>query len=433
MTTLTLYELNSIVRQTLELTLCDEYWICTEISELHVNRHCYMEFVQKDGDSNGLIAKARAQIWANRWSIIKPMFEHTTGQSLSAGMQVLVKVQVTFHEMYGYSLNVTDIDPTYTLGDIAKRRQEILRILREEGVESMNKELHLPRLMQRIAVISSATAAGYSDFCNQLHKNKRGLAFKTELFQATMQGKDVENSVIDALNRIAERLDEWDVVVIIRGGGSTSDLSGFDSLLLAENVAQFPLPIITGIGHERDDTIIDLISHTRVKTPTAAADFIIHHQEEELDNIEYLANAITHGTDKLLLNHSAHLNQLAEKIPMLFSTIKAKEETRIQQFLSILSNKSIQHIENKKNKVQMLNAQLGLVTPMLITKQKHRIELIDSKLTSVDPNRILQLGFSITRIDGKAIRNPNSINEGDVIETTLASGTIKSTVIWKKK
>ena len=433
MTILTLYELNNIVRQTLELTLCDEYWVRAEISELHVNRHCYMEFVQKDDNGNGLIAKARAQVWANRWSIIKAMFERTTGQSLSPGMQVLVQVQVTFHETYGYSLNVTDIDPTYTLGDIARRRQEILRTLREEGVETMNKELHLPRLLQRIAVISSATAAGYSDFCNQLHKNKRGLAFKTELFQAAMQGKDVENSVIAALNRIAERLDEWDIVVIIRGGGSTSDLGGFDSLLLAENVAQFPLPIITGIGHERDDTIIDLISHTRVKTPTAAAEFIVQHQEEELDNIEYLANAITHAADKLLLSHSAHLNRLAEKIPMLFSTIKAKEETRLHQIISNLNAKSTQHIDNQKNKVQMLNTQLGLITPILITKQKHRIELIDSKLDYASPNRILQLGFSITRIGGKAIRHSDTIHEGDTIETTLASGTIKSTVTWKKK
>lgn len=433
MTTLTLYELNSIVRQTLELTLCDEYWVRAEISELHVNKHCYMEFVQKDDNGNGLIAKARAQVWANRWSIIKPMFEHATGQPLSAGMQVLVQVQVTFHEMYGYSLNVTDIDPTYTLGDIARRRQEILRTLREEGIETMNKELPLPRLLQRIAIISSATAAGYSDFCNQLHKNKRGLFFKTELFQTTMQGKDVENSVIAALNRIAERLDEWDIVVIIRGGGSTSDLGGFDSLLLAENVAQFPLPIITGIGHERDDTVIDLISHTRVKTPTAAAEFILHHQEEELDNIEYLANALTHAADKLLLNHSARLNRLAEKVPMLFAAIKAKEETRLHHILSILNTRSTQHLENQKNKVQMLNAQLGLITPMLITKHKHHIELIESKLTSADPNRILQLGFSITRIGDKAIRHSDSIHEGDIIETTLASGTIKSTVTWKKK
>ena len=266
MEALTLYELNGLVRETLELTLSDAYWVKAEISELRVNRHCYMELVQKDARGNGIVAKARAQVWANVWAFIRPMFEQTTGQALAAGMQVLVKVEVTFHELYGYSLNVTDIDPAYTLGDIAQRRLEILQQLKDEGIDTMNKELPLPRLLQRIAVISSASAAGYGDFCNQLNNNQRGLAFKTELFAAAMQGNEVENSVIAALNRIAERVDEWDVVVIIRGGGATSDLQGFDSLLLAENVAQFPLPVITGIGHERDDTVIDMISHTRVKT-----------------------------------------------------------------------------------------------------------------------------------------------------------------------
>ena len=246
MNALTLYEINSLVRQTLELTLDTEYWVQAEIAELRVNRHCYMELVQKEVGGNGIVAKARAQVWANRWALIKPMFERTTGQTLAVGMQVLLKVEVTFHELYGYSLNVTDLDPTYTLGDIARHRQEILRKLAEEGIDTMNKELSLPRLLQRIAVISSASAAGYGDFCNQLKDNQRGLAFKTKLFAAVMQGSEVEHSVIAALNRIAEQQDEWDVVVIIRGGGATSDLQGFDSLLLAENVAQFPLPIMTG-------------------------------------------------------------------------------------------------------------------------------------------------------------------------------------------
>ena len=300
MNALTLYELNGLVRQTLELTLDAEYWVQAEIAELRVNRHCYMELVQKEARGGGIVAKARAQVWANRWAFIKPMFEQMTGQTLAAGMQVMLKVEVTFHELYGYSLNVTDIDPSYTLGDIARHRQEILRRLAEEGIETMNKDLPLPRLLQRIAVISSASAAGYGDFCNQLNNNQRGLAFKTELFQAVMQGNDVESSVVSALNRIAEQQDEWDVVVIIRGGGATSDLQGFDSLLLAENVAQFPLPIITGIGHERDDTVIDLISHTRVKTPTAAAEFLIHHQEQELDILEDLSARLTDRVSQLL-------------------------------------------------------------------------------------------------------------------------------------
>ena len=430
---MTLYELNGLVRQTLELTLDEEYWVQAEIAELRVNRHCYMELVQKEARGGGIVAKARAQVWANRWAFIKPMFEQVTGQTLAAGMQVMLKVEVTFHELYGYSLNVTDIDPTYTLGDLARHRQEILRQLAEEGIDTMNKELPLPRLLQRIAVISSASAAGYGDFCNQLNNNQRGLAFKTELFQAVMQGNEVENSVVDALNRIAARLDEWDVVVIIRGGGATSDLQGFDSLLLAENVAQFPLPIITGIGHERDDTVIDLIAHTRVKTPTAAAEFLIHHQEQELDTLEDLSARLTDHISQLLYDETTRLKMLAGKIPMLFSTVKAREEVRLHRLSASMANSSVQHLEQAKGRVELMNQQLSLYTSTLLQGERKHIELMESKLQSAHPNRILQLGFSITRVGGKALKDVDEVKEGDEIETTLASGTFKSTIIWKQK
>ena len=428
MEALTLYELNGMVRETLELTLNDAYWVQAEIAELRVNRHCYMELVQKEVQGGGIVAKARAQVWANRWAIIKPMFEQMTGQTLAAGMQVMLKAEVTFHEQYGYSLNVTDLDPTYTLGDIARHRQEILRQLAEEGIETMNKELPLPRLLQRIAVISSASAAGYGDFCNQLKDNQRGLAFETELFQAVMQGNEVENSVVAALNRIAERVDEWDVVVIIRGGGATSDLQGFDSLLLAENVAQFPLPIITGIGHERDDTVIDLIAHTRVKTPTAAAEFLIHHQEEELDALEDLSARLAEQVSQVLYDETTRLKLVANKIPLLFSTVKAREEMRLHRLSASLANSSVQYVEQAKGGAGMLEKQLVLYTSSLMQGERKRIELMENKLQSAHPDRILRLGFSITRIGGKAVKDANEVKAGDEIETTLASGTIRSIV-----
>ena len=430
--TLTLYELNGLVRQTLELTLDEAYWVQAEVSELRVNRHCYMELAQKDTHSGGIVAKARAQVWANRWAFLKPMFENTTGQRLAAGMQVLLQVEVTFHELYGYSLNIIDIDPTYTLGDIARRRQEILQQLRDEGIDQMNKELTLPRLLKRVAVISSASAAGYGDFCNQLMNNNRGLAFHTELFQATMQGNDVESSIISALNRIAKQQDDWDVVVIIRGGGATLDLQGFDSLLLAENVAQFPLPIITGIGHERDDTVIDLIAHTRVKTPTAAAEFLIHHQEAELDTLEELTARLTDSIGQTLHEETTRLKLLAERLPLLYSTVKAHEEMRIQRLTAALSNGCLQHIERAKGNMELLRHRIRLHTPILLRDEHKRIELIENKLKSAHPDHILRLGFSIARINGKAIRRADEVQEGDEIETTLASGTIKSTIKWRK-
>ncbi len=432
MKALSLFELNSLVRETLELTFSNEYWVRAEISELRVNRHCYMELVQKDSHKNGIIAKARAQVWANRWAFIKPMFEDMTHQSLTAGMQVLVKAEITFHELYGYSLNITDIDPTYTLGDIAKRRQEILHQLTQEGISTMNQELPLPRMLQRIAIISSASAAGYGDFCNQLKNNPARLAFHTQLFQATMQGDDVTPSIINALNCIAGQQEQWDAVVIIRGGGATSDLSGFDTLELAENVAQFPLPIITGIGHERDDTVIDLIAHTRMKTPTAAAEFLIQHQSKELELLESIAASIFLSASNLLQAEKIRIQVLTAKIPTLFSAIQARETIKIDRLSAAMGYKALQHIEGEKSRISIIKKQLALYTDNLLNHQKKRIEQAENKLENASPERILKLGFSITRVNGQAIKSFDDVREGDNIETTLATGTINSTVTWKR-
>ncbi|MBQ0023897.1 MAG: exodeoxyribonuclease VII large subunit [Prevotellaceae bacterium] len=426
---ISLYELNSLVRKTIDLCMIDEYWVRAELSEVRESRgHCYLEFIQKDEFSHGIVAKARGQIWANKWAFLRPYFEHTTGQRLSAGMQVLVKARVTFHELYGFSLNISEIDPTFTLGDIARHRQEILRILHEEGVDTMNKELPLPRLLQRIAVISSATAAGYGDFCNQLANNDRNLVFFTELFPAVMQGNEVERSVISALNLIAERRDEWDAVVIIRGGGATSDLTGFDTLALAENVSQFPLPIITGIGHERDDTVIDIVSHTRVKTPTAAAEFLIHHQERELDLLEDFAARLSSEARNKLTYEVQHLQLLTSKVPALFSTFKAREELRITRTVMNLQGLSTQFVERERNNIAFIDNKLSTCALQLIEKNTNSISLIESKLASANPDRILRLGFSITRLKGSAVKDTSMLKEGDEIETTLLTGTIKSTI-----
>ena len=405
---LSLYELNSIVRSRIESLSTETFWVKAELSELRVSRgHCYMEFVQKAEAGNGLVAKARGQVWANRWGLLKTYFEKTTGQALSAGMQVLVSVEPTFHELYGFSLNVIDIDPTFTLGDIARRRMEIIRQLKEEGVAEMNKELPLPRLLQRIAVISSANAAGYGDFSDQLQSNQYGLHFLTRLFPATMQGDGVEQSIISALNAIASDMDSWDIVVIIRGGGSTSDLSGFDTLALAENVAQFPLPVITGIGHERDDTVIDMVAHTRVKTPTAAAEFLIHHQARELAAVEEFAERIASLSMLQLHREQVRQQNITAKLPTLLSLVSAREN----------------------NRLSMLWQRLTSVCTTRFMKEEHRIERISDKMQSADPEHVLRLGYSITRINGKAVTDASSINPGDIITTSLASGEVMSKVI----
>lgn len=407
MQSLTLYELNTYVRRVVESHFDDTLWLRAELAEVRESRgHCYLEFIQKADDGNNIVARARGQVWANTWSILRPHFEKTTGQRLVAGMKVLVEVRVTFHEIYGYSLTIVDIDPAYTLGDIAKRRQEILRQLEEEGVLNMNKELPLPRLLQHIAVISSASAAGYQDFCNQLEQNAYGLAFYTQLFPAIMQGDAVESSIISALNDIADQLDAWDCVVIIRGGGAAADLNGFDTLALAENVAQFPLPVITGIGHERDDTVIDLISHTRVKTPTAAAEFLIQHQLEELTLLNSLADRITRCTSERLRTEQLRLQRIAQQLPTLFTLRKGQEEQQLQ----LIWQRATHAISTR------------------LTQQQHRLALAEAKLKSANPEQILRLGFSITRLNGHALTTSSQVQQGDTLTTTLAHGTLTSTV-----
>lgn len=426
---LTLYELNTLVRAVIEQTLDDCYWITAELSECRTNRgHCYLEFVQKQKCGNAIVAKARGQIWAGRWSLLRPYFERTTGQILSAGMSILAKVEVTFHEAYGYSLNVIDIDPSYTLGDIARRRQEIMRQLRQEGIAEMNKELPLPRLLQRIAIISTETAAGYQDFCRSLMDNAYNLTFHTRLFPAVMQGERVEDSIIAALNRIAAEAEEWDAVVIIRGGGATSDLHGFDSLALAENIAQFPLPVITGIGHERDDTVIDLVAHTRVKTPTAAAEFLVQHQKAEYDTLTVLAEALQSLSVNTLKEHQNRLDRIAELLPSHCHLTCQRAENRLERLASSIASTLRLRLQSEAERNRRLTDQLRFALQQTLTHEVQRLTLTEERIKSADPKYLLKLGYSITRLNGKAVTDPRILNPGDVITTTLAHGTITSTI-----
>ena len=409
---LTLLELNSLVRKAIELQLPSEDWVEAELSECRESRgHCYMELVQYQPSSFNKtpIAKASAKCWASRWMLVRPYFERTTGRQLRAGMKVLLKVYPQYHEAYGFSWIVTDIDPTYTLGDMARKRQEIINQLKEEGVFDLQRELTLPMFCLRIAVISSQTAAGYGDFAAQLADSP--FAFQTQLYPATMQGEDVEQSVIAALDRINTCADFFDCVVIIRGGGATSDMAGFDTLLLAENVANFPLPVITGIGHDRDESIIDLVSHQQVKTPTAAAAFLIDHAQAVLDNLNTSQDRVTQYARQKLSTFSLQLSTLATAIPRLFSVVKTRQDARINA----------------------LEQRIPLFLERRITTERHLIELAAEKLKVLDPTLLLKRGYSITTINGRVVSDATRLKPGDQIETRLEKGTIKSTVILKRK
>ena len=432
--TLTLYELNALVRQTIEYAMDSEYWVEAELSECRENRgHCFMELVQKDPMSNTPVARAQAKCWHSQWAMLQPYFERTTGQKLHAGLKVRLKVYPQFHEAYGFSWIVTDLDPTFTMGDMARRRQEIISQLKSEGVFDLQKELSLPVFCLNIAVISSATAAGYGDFVNQLADSP--FAFRTQLFTATMQGEQVEQSIIAALERIfeSEELIHFDCVVIIRGGGATADLSGFDTLALAENVAQFPLPIITGIGHDRDESILDMVSHTRVKTPTAAAQFLISHAEQTMERIETCEEHLARYVPKRLETERLRLVRLSEHLPPLFSLFRTRHEARIDQLQQRLTALVQRKTDREHQRIEHLSERLPSLAAHTLDSHRHRLQILEQRAKSLDPTLLLSRGYSITLLNGHALRSPDQAQPGDVIETRLEKGILHSTVNGKDK
>ena len=412
-----------MVRDAIDTELPDEYWVEAELSECRENGgHCYMELIEKNEHSNTPVARASAKCWRQTWLMVKPYFERTTGQPLRAGMKVLLKVYAQFHETYGFSWIVSDIDPTYTIGDMARKRQEIIRQLKEEGVFDLQRELSIPTFAKRIAVISAQNAAGYGDFCRQLEDNEYGFRFEVTLFPAIMQGEQVEQSIIAALNNIYAAISNWqlaigqeqtansqqpfDVVVIIRGGGATADLSGFDTLALAENVAQFPLPVITGIGHDRDESILDMVANTRVKTPTAAAALLIDNLLRVLERLDDASQRIT--------------NAISQRL--------ARQHYQLSILNSQLSTLALRIVSEQRHRIETIGNRLPIAIERRMTAQKHLIAQMELKLQGFDPQLLLSRGYSITLKDGKAVRDPKQLKPGDEIETRVEHGTILSVV-----
>lgn len=404
---LTLYELNSMVRQAVSDAMPFRYWVQAEVSEAReVRGHCYMELIQKDELSATPIARASAKCWSSKWTRIKASFVKATGELPHPGMQLLLAVSPDFHTAYGFSWIVDDIDPSFTLGDMARKRIAIISELKSQGVYDMQRQLTLPMFAMRIAVISSANAAGYGDFCNQLTGNEYGFKFSTKLFAATMQGEQVESSVIEALNRINAEADSFDVVVIIRGGGATADLSGFDTLRLAENVANFPLPIITGIGHERDESVLDLVAYHNVKTPTAAAAFLIDHLAHIADVLGDASVRICRAINYRLQTERMRTERLAGRIPLLFSNIRTVYEADIA-----------------RRQTRMANALHNY-----FVAQRHRLDMLEQRTRPLDPKLMLKRGFTITTHNGHVITDISTLKPCDEIVTITAQGSIKSTV-----
>lgn len=382
-------------------------WVTAEISEIRTasNGHCYLELVEKSKKTSTIVARQRATIWNQRWWLMKETFEVTTGQTLKAGIKILVCIQVQMHEAYGMSLNIVDIDPSFTLGEMALRRQEIINRLTEEGMIDMNKELEMPIIPQRIAVISAKNAAGFGDFCHQLENNEYGAKFYIHLFPATMQGEKTESSIIEALNIIYNNVELFDVVVIIRGGGGVADLASFDSYDLAVNIANFPIPVIVGIGHERDNTILDIVAHTSVKTPTAAAALLIDFLGEQI----------------------SHIEQLKEEMVEAVSWRMETNKNLLTRYLSAIKTTQLS-LREQLNHINLLGEKIKINASLLVERQKQRHELLGKTIELTRPENILARGFSITRFEGHAIKDSTKIPDNATIETQTAKGIIVSKV-----
>lgn len=428
---ISLFELNGIVKGALKSCFPDRYWVRAELSDVKENYasgHCYVEFIEKDARRGAIIAKAKGNIWAFNWNLLKPYFEQQTQQRFTAGIKVLVEVSVEFHELYGYSLTVHSIDPSYTIGDMARKRAEIIHQLQEDGVINMNKELELSVTPSRIAIISSATAAGLEDFMNQLTHNENGYAFYTHLFPAVMQGSQTEESIIAALNKIYKYRTSFDVVVLIRGGGATSDLNSFDSYLLAQNCAQFPLPMITGIGHERDETVLDVIAHTRVKTPTAAAEFLIAKMDEAFLKVRELQTDLSELLRGRLVMEKQRIVSASESIPYLVKHLISRNHSRLELLQHSLKGSVYLNLQNERVKLQLLKERITTTIPLRMECARIRFNALQQIIEQASPDNILKKGYSLTLLNGKTLKSASEISRGDRVTTIFAQGSAESLV-----
>ncbi|MBP3518987.1 MAG: exodeoxyribonuclease VII large subunit [Parabacteroides sp.] len=429
---LSLLELNNRVKGAVLNAFPETCWVRAEMSDVRTNAasgHCYLEFVEKNAITGQLVAKARGSIWAKTFRMLKPYFEMETGQLFASGLKVLVKVSVEFHELYGYSLTVLDIDPAYTLGDMIRKRLEIIRQLKEEGVFTLNKELPFPTLPKRIAVITSPTAAGYEDFLNQLANNKAGYPFYTKLFPALMQGERTEASVIAALDCVYRYADCFDVVVIIRGGGATSDLNSFDSYLLAANCAQFPLPIITGIGHERDDTILDLVAHTRMKTPTAVAEFLIGQMDKAAGEVNDLQQAVCRMATDILSKQKNFLQLLGSRLPALAVNRIERSRAALQRIGIQLPTDAHAFLNRWASNLEAMQVRLANRATNSLAERTRFIQLTEQFIKMASPAYVLKRGYSLTLKDGKIVKQAAGLVVGDELVTRFADGEVRSTIL----
>lgn len=428
-TAISLVEFNRRIGGLLHDASVQRCWVVAETSDVRQSGgHCYLELVQKDAQTGQTLARMRGIVWASVYARLRCEFERATGQPFASGMNVMVEVSANFHEQYGLSVVITGINPTYTLGDMARQRLEILNRLRSEGIIDMNKQLPWADVAQRVAVISAAGAAGYGDFMNQLHNNPSGIKFYTCLFPAVMQGQSTVTSVIAALERINDYADFFDCVVIIRGGGSTSDLNSFDNYDLAANVAQFPLPVICGIGHDRDNTVVDSVASVRVKTPTAAAEWLLDRAQSALDHVNALTDMVVDSATQMLSGARQQLAYFTSGIPLMADNIVVRHRARLQQIAAAIPVVAARRIDSAGKDLAFASQRVAMAARQCVANERQRVTGLEKQVELLSPDRVLRRGYSLTLRDGHVVTSASSLRAGDSLVTRFADGERTSVV-----
>lgn len=428
-TAISLVEFNRRIGGLLHDASVQRCWVVAETSDVRQSGgHCYLELVQKDAQTGQTLARMRGIVWASVYARLRCEFERATGQPFASGMNVMVEVSANFHEQYGLSVVIAGINPTYTLGDMARQRLEILNRLRSEGIIDMNKQLPWADVAQRVAVISAAGAAGYGDFMNQLHNNPSGIKFYTCLFPAVMQGQSTVTSVIAALERINDYADLFDCVVIIRGGGSTSDLNSFDNYDLAANVAQFPLPVICGIGHDRDNTVVDSVASVRVKTPTAAAEWLLDRAQSALDHVNALTDMVVDSATQMLSGARQQLAYFTSGIPLMADNIVVRHRARLQQIAAAIPVVAARRIDGAGKDLAFASQRVAMAARQCVANERQRVTGLEKQVELLSPDRVLRRGYSLTLRDGYVVTSASSLRAGDSLVTRFADGERTSVV-----
>ena len=454
---LSLTELQLIIRDSLYMSLPEMFWVIAEISELKENYagHCYLELIEKHPDEKNIRARVKAIIWNKRYGFLKSFFENVTGEYLKEGLKILVKTKVEYHELYGLSLVISDIDPAFTIGEMAMKRQLVIKKLEQEGVFSMNKDLDFPVLPQRIAIISSRNAAGYSDFINHITGNSYGYVFYTALIESAMQGAETETGILNALDRIAENAHLFDIVVIIRGGGSQTDLSWFDSYNIAYHVTQFPLPVLTGIGHDKDMTVTDMVANVALKTPTAAADFIIDAVNRFENHLIGMCTGIRDLSLVIIAKNQTRVEssgiKLVHRTRIMISDIKDRISEKTIEIINVgkeyafkaglipanhltrLASEVRSYLNIRESAFARTYKSLKTLAISSLETNRVRMEVLENSLNIMKPENVLRRGYTITSCNGKIIKKSDELKTNDIINTQFSNGNVKSRILEKKK